>query len=72
MRKSLFAFISILLSTAAHAELPLTVEDLFSDKGKFKLELSSSYSNRTSRQVTSGSYVYLQTSDASFVQFHKY
>jgi len=67
MRKSLFAFISILLSTAAHAELPLTVEDLFSDKGKFKLELSSSYSNRTSRQVTSGSYVYLQTSDASFV-----
>ena len=34
-----------LVSASAHADLPLTVEDLITDKGKVKLDLSLAYAN---------------------------
>jgi hypothetical protein len=52
---------------AAHADLPLTVEDLITDKGKFKLDLSVAYANSERRGVAAGAPVSIQTGPASFV-----
>ena len=41
----------IMLSTIAHADLPLTVEDLITDKGKIKIDLSLSYVNQDFQDV---------------------
>jgi hypothetical protein len=41
----LTAGLFMLLVLPARADLPLTVEDLITDKGKFKLDLSVAYAN---------------------------
>lgn len=48
-------------------DLPLTVEDLITDKGKFKLELSFAYANRDRRGVSTADPVFVQTGASSFV-----
>ena len=67
MKNSLIVSLVLTISAPAWADLPLTVEDLISDKGKFKLELSGSYSNRNTRQVSSGDYLFIPTGATSFV-----
>lgn len=49
------------------ADLPLTVEDLVTDKGKFKAELSFAYANADETGVSTGEPIAVQTGPASFV-----
>jgi len=38
--------------TAAHADLPLTIEDLIADKGKVRLNLSLNYTNSERKDIS--------------------
>jgi hypothetical protein len=51
----------------AHADLPLTVEDLITDKGKFKLDVSVAYANSDRQGVSTGEPITVQTGPTSFV-----
>ncbi|HZS80493.1 MAG TPA: hypothetical protein VFA14_03560, partial [Herbaspirillum sp.] len=51
----------------AWADLPLTVEDLITDKGKVKLELSMSYVNADRQGISTADPLTIQTGPASFV-----
>lgn len=55
------------VSFATRADLPLTVEDLITDKGKFKLDLSVAYANSDRQGVSVGEPVTIQTGPTSFV-----
>ncbi len=54
-------------STLAYADLPLTVEDLITDKGKVKLEMSFSYANSNLQGVATAEPITIQTGETSFV-----
>lgn len=54
-------------SSAWADDLPLTVEDLITDKGKFKLDLSFAYANSEEQGVSTGAPVLVQTGASSFV-----
>lgn len=54
-------------SSAAWADLPLTVEDLITDKGKVKLDLSLAYANADRNGVSTGEPIIVQTGPTSFV-----
>jgi hypothetical protein len=51
----------------AHADLPLTVEDLTTDKGKVKLDVSMAYANSDRQGVSTGEPITVQTGATSFV-----
>ncbi len=51
----------------AYAELPLTVEDLISEKGKVRFESSISYANSERISVRAGEPLVVQTGPTSFV-----
>ena len=55
------------ISTHALAELPLTVEDLITDKGKVKLDLSFAYANVDQKGISTGQPITVQTGPTSFV-----
>ena len=55
-------------AASVFAELPLTVEDLVTDKGKFKLDLSFAYANVDQTGVSTGEPISVQTGPTSFVQ----
>lgn len=55
-------------SNYAHADLPLTVENLLSDKGKTRLEFSTTYVNSERRGVDSADPIIVQTGPATFVE----
>jgi hypothetical protein len=55
------------LCAPAFADLPLTVEDLVTDKGKVKLDLSFTYANVDRQGVSTGAPIVVQTSSTSFV-----
>lgn len=57
----------LLLPTVALADLPLTVEDLITDKGKVKLDVSVSYANSDRQGVSTGEPNTVQTGATSFV-----
>lgn len=57
----------MMLSSAASADLPLTVEELITDKGKFKVDTSLSYSNNERQGVMTGEPVTIQTGETSFI-----
>ena len=63
---SLAAVVS-LLSLPTLADLPLTVEDLITDKGKVKLDVSLSYANRDRQGLASANPITVQTGPTSFV-----
>ena len=68
MNKVRFAAALLVLGTAsAHADLPLTVEDLITDKGKIKLDASLSYANSDRQGVSTGEPITVQTGPTSFV-----
>ena len=56
-----------LLATPAMADLPLTVEDLITDKGKIKLDLSIAYANADRHGISTGEPITVQTGATSFV-----
>lgn len=66
MKKHIFFLLGI-IPAAARADLPLSIEDLLTDKGKIKLEASLGYVNSESRQTTLAAPVYIQTGSASFL-----
>lgn len=49
------------------ADLPLTVEDIITDKGKFKIDTSLTYSNKDHSSVTTANPVLIQTGPTSFI-----
>lgn len=51
----------------AQADLPLSLEDVLTDKGKFKLDTSVSYINGESRKSDLAAPIYIQTGNASFI-----
>ncbi len=55
------------LGVPAFADLPLTVEDLITDQGKVKLDLSFAYANVDRQGVSTGAPIVVQTGPASFV-----
>lgn len=66
MKNKLFS-IFCLTPAAAFVDLPLSIEDLLTDKGKLKLEASLGYVNSESRRAEPAAPVYIQTGSASFV-----
>lgn len=65
--KSVLVTVFACIALPASADLPLTVEDLITDKGKFKIELSASYANLDRQGVATGEPVIVQTGSTSFV-----
>jgi len=51
----------------SHADLPITVENLLSDKGKVRLELSATYANAEHRGIDASGSISIQTGANSFV-----
>lgn len=60
-------FAAVFVASIAHADLPLTIEDLLTDKGKIKLDLSLAYANSDRRSVSVGEPIFVQTGPTSFV-----
>jgi hypothetical protein len=67
MKKFLPLWVFSCLISAAHAELPLTIEDLITDKSKFKLDVGLTYANADQRGLTVDEPVTVPTGPASFV-----
>lgn len=61
------AVLLALWSASAHADLPLTVEDLITDKGKVKLDVSLTYANSDRQGISTAEPITVQTSSTSFV-----
>lgn len=60
--------ILVIVSPAAFADLPLTVENLLSEEGNTRLQLSTTYSNSERTGVDTQDSITVQTGPASFVQ----
>lgn len=63
------AVLFLFVMRSAWADLPLTIEDILTDKGKVKLDLSLAYANNERTGVSVGEPVLVQTGRASFVIF---
>jgi len=62
-----WALLLLLCACTARADLPLTVEDLITDPGRFKLDLSLTYANAEQHGVATGQPIVVQTGPTSFV-----
>lgn len=62
-----FGLAAALSCAPALADLPLTVEDLITDQGKIKLDLSLAYANADRQDVATGEPIVVQTGPASFI-----
>ena len=67
MNKSTLLLSAVLLPLAARADMPLSIEDVLTDKGKFKLDAAVTYVNSESSRAEPGAPVYIQTGPASFI-----
>lgn len=67
MRRCALALILSLAASQVWADLPLTVEDLITDKGKIKLDLSLAYANADKQGLSTGEPIIVQTGPTSFV-----
>jgi len=57
----------IAFPSLAIADLPLTVEDLITDKGKFKLDVTIAYANSEWQGVATADPIDIQTGPTTFV-----
>jgi len=57
----------LLCAPVAHADLPLNIEDLMTQKGHFKLDLSLTYANAEQAGISLGQPIVVQTGPTSFV-----
>jgi len=57
----------LLCSSVARADLPLTIEDLITGRGQFKLDISLTYANAEQQGIVTGSPVVVQTGATSFI-----
>ncbi|ENX0650304.1 hypothetical protein BOE96_04965, partial [Neisseria gonorrhoeae] len=60
-------FLPAILPLSAYADLPLTIEDIMTDKGKWKLETSLTYLNSENSRAALAAPVYIQTDATSFI-----
>ncbi|MBR6026683.1 MAG: meta-pathway of phenol degradation family protein [Neisseriaceae bacterium] len=65
-KRFLFAF-TILCSANLWADLPLSLEELYTDKGKFKLEANLTYANSEQQNNSVSQPVYIETTNHSLV-----
>ena len=61
------AVLLVLVAGSAHADLPLTIEDLITDKGKVKLDVSLTYANSNRQSISTGEPITVQTGATSFI-----
>lgn len=61
------ALLILFAAPYAAADLPLSLEELFTDKGKLRLETSISYTNSESRQTQPANPIYIQTGANSYI-----
>lgn len=61
------ALVCLVLPYSAQADLPLSLEDLLSDKGQFKFEFSATYANDERRGVETAQPILVRIDPASFV-----
>lgn len=67
MKMKNYLFLLFYLPTLVFADLPLSLEEVLTDKGKFKLDATISYINNENRKSELTSPVYIQTGNASFI-----
>ena len=68
MNKSTLLLLSAaLLPAAALADMPLSIEDILTDKGKLKLDAAVTYVNSESSRAEPAEPVFIQTGTASFI-----
>ena len=63
----LIAPLVLFLPLSAHADLPLTVEDLLTAQNRWKVELGLNYVNSERTSAQSGQPIYIQTGPTSFL-----
>ncbi|EOF8455115.1 meta-pathway of phenol degradation family protein [Neisseria gonorrhoeae] len=66
MKNILLVFVSF-VPLCVRADLPLNIEDIMTDKGKWKLETSLTYLNSENSRSELAAPVYIQTGSASFI-----
>lgn len=67
MKRIFLSALPAILPLSAYADLPLTIEDIMTDKGKWKLETSLTYLNSENSRAALAAPVYIQTGATSFI-----
>ncbi|EMS2135979.1 TPA: meta-pathway of phenol degradation family protein [Neisseria gonorrhoeae] len=67
MKRIFLPALPAILPLSAYADLPLTIEDIMTDKGKWKLETSLTYLNSENSRSELAAPVYIQTGATSFI-----
>ena len=67
MKRIFLSALPAILPLSAYADLPLTIEDMMTDKGKWKLETSITYLNSENNRAELAAPVYIQTGATSFI-----
>jgi len=62
-----FATALLWMPLVARADLPLTIEDLLTDKGRFKLDASLTYANAEQQGISTGQPIVVQTGPTAFI-----
>ncbi|HFC8548143.1 TPA: meta-pathway of phenol degradation family protein [Neisseria lactamica] len=67
MKRIFLSALPAILPLSAYADLPLTIEDIITDKGKWKMETSLTYLNSENSRAALAAPVYIQTGATSFI-----
>ncbi|AIZ17419.1 hypothetical protein [Neisseria meningitidis] len=67
MKRIFLPALPAILPLSTYADLPLTIEDIMTDKGKWKLETSLTYLNSENSRAELAAPVYIQTGATSFI-----
>ncbi|RNK09583.1 meta-pathway of phenol degradation family protein [Neisseria meningitidis] len=67
MKRIFLPALPAILPLSTYADLPLTIEDIMTDKGKWKLETSLTYLNSENSRAELATPVYIQTGATSFI-----
>ncbi|HGG9777171.1 TPA: meta-pathway of phenol degradation family protein [Neisseria meningitidis] len=67
MERIFLSALPAILPLSTYADLPLTIEDIMTDKGKWKLETSLTYLNSENSRAELAAPVYIQTGATSFI-----
>ena len=67
MKRIFLSALPAILPLSAYADQPLTIEDMMTDKGKWKLETSITYLNSENNRAELAAPVYIQTGATSFI-----
>jgi len=63
----ILSFSILAITSNVWADMPLTIEDLITDKGKYKIDLSLSYANNDQQGLSLGLPIQIQTGPTSFI-----